>query len=195
MLAFDPIEHRYAWNGARVPGVTEVLSSVLGDAFARVPEHVLEHKRRIGEATHLACHLDDLGDLDEGSVHPEVRPRLEAWRAFRYESGCEVLISERPLYHPACGYAGTPDRLVRFNGGRAVVDLKTGLPGARACLQTAAYAELVDAEYGAEEPLRRFALHALQDGRYRLIEHTNRGDLRDFLACLAVHRLKERIAA
>jgi hypothetical protein len=194
MLAFDPVGHEYRWKGATVPGVTSIIGAALGNPFAHIPPAVLEHKRRIGEATHLACHLDDLDDLDEGSVHPEVRPRLDAWRAFRYESGCDVLVSERRLYHPAHGFAGTPDRYVLINGARAVVDIKTGLPGPQAALQTAAYAQLIDAEFGAEDtPLRRFALRALPTGRYKFDEYTSLGDWRDFLACLTVYRLKERI--
>ena len=65
-----------------------------------------------------------------------------------------------------------------------------------AALQTAAYAALIDEEYGAEDaPMRRFALHALPSGKYRLHEFTNAGDWREFLAALVVMRLKERIAA
>lgn len=194
MLVFDPIAHTYTADGARLPSVTQVIASALGNAFANVPDHVLEHKRRIGEATHLACHLDDLGDLDEASVHPEVLPRLEAWRAFRDETGFEVLLSEQPLSHPL-GYAGMPDRYGLLAGARANVDLKTGLPGLRAGLQTAAYAALIDHELGADDvPMRRFALHALPNGRYRMTEYTRPGDWRDFLACLAVHNLKEKLA-
>lgn len=197
MLAFDASLHEYRWESRRVPGVTEVISAALGNPFANIPAQVLEHKRRLGEAAHLACHLDDMGELDEDSVHPEVWPRLQAWRAFRREFRCEILLSERPLYHPTHGYAGTLDRAVlRRHEWRAVVDLKTGLPGAAAALQTAAYAELVDAELGAlPSRTRRFALQALPNGRYRLTEHANPGDWRDFLACLTVYRLKERMSA
>lgn len=198
MLTFDAAEHRYFWHGKPVPGVTSIISSVLGNPFERVPTPVLEHKRALGVSTHFACHLDDAGMLDETSVHPEVRPRLDAWRAFRRELQCEVICSERQLYHASIGYAGQPDRLMRLvvAGDRAVVDLKTGLPGPYAALQTAAYGELVDSEFGAEErPLRRFSLQALPSGRYKFTEYTNPGDWRDFLSCLNVLRIRERIAA
>lgn len=196
MLKFDSVGHRYTWQGAPVPGVTDVIRSALGDPFANVPPLVLEFKRTLGVAAHLACHLDDAGELDDASVHPEVRPRLEAWRAFRREFPFTVFASERPLYHTLYGYAGTPDRGIVVNGGKwhAVVDLKTGFPGPAAALQLAAYERLFDAEYG-HPVMRRFALQALPSGRYRFTEYTGVSDWRDFLACLAVHRLKERIAA
>lgn len=203
MLTFDPVEHRYAWNGAAVPGVTSVIRSALGDPFASVPPAVLEHKRMIGTAAHLACHLDDAGKLDEASVHPEVAPRLEAWRKFRRDVRSCVFMSEEPLYAVAHGYAGMPDRglLVEPPAAAewvAVVDLKTGLPGPAAALQTAAYEHLVAQRFPhvvGSKRIRRFALQALSSGKYRMTEYTNPADWRDFLACLAVHRLKERIAA
>lgn len=195
MLKFDSAGHVYTWQGAPVPGVTDVIRSALGDPFANVPPLVLEYKRTLGVAAHLACHLDDAGELDDASVHPEVRPRLEAWRAFRREFPFEVFASERPLYHTLYGYAGTPDRgIVTAASWRAVVDLKTGLPGPAAALQTAAYAQLFNVELGYPD-LRRFALQALPSGRYRFVEYTGVSDWRDFLSCLNVHNLKRRIAS
>ena len=196
MLTFDPVAHRYAWKGRTVPGVTDIISSALGNPFADVPPAVLEHKRAIGVAAHLACHLDDEGKLDESTVHPEVAPRLAAWREFRRAFRFEVYASERPLYHSLHGYAGTPDRGVFVIDGawRAVIDLKTGLPGPAAALQTAAYAHLLEATFGTPVD-RRFALQARDDGTFRLVEYESPADWRDFLSCLNVHRLKERIAA
>lgn len=195
MLELDREAHRYRWNGAAVPGVTEVIAAALGNPFADVRPAVLERKRQIGEAAHLACDMDDRGVLDDSTVARPVQPYLEAWRAFRRELRFELLISERPLYHLVHGYAGTPDRVIQIGDERAVVDIKTGLPGPQAALQTAAYADLIASHLGRERPLRRFALRALPSGRYKFDEHTHPGDWRDFLACLAVYRLKERIAA
>lgn len=196
MLAFEPDAHRYTWNGRPVPGVTEAIRSALGDPFANIAPDVLERKRRLGVAAHVAWQLDDEGTLYEGSVHSAVMPLLEAWRAFRRELRSEIVLIEKRLYHDSLGYAGTLDRLLRINGDRAIVDGKTGLPGPLAALQTAAYAELVDSEFGSDggEPIRRFSLQTLPSGRYKFEEHRSPADFRDFLACLAVHRLKERMA-
>lgn len=196
MLTFDAETHRYAWDGQPVPGVTQVIRSAVGDPFARIARDVLERKRQIGHAAHKAAELDAAGMLNEATVHPAVLPYLSAWRAFRRETGFEVVASEEKLYHTVLGYAGQLDFWGTFPArpGAAVVDLKTGLPGPMAAMQTAAYLEMVLFHYaGLEGEQRRFALRALPTGRYKLEEYTNPGDWRDFLACLAVHRLKERI--
>lgn len=193
MLTFDEPTHAYAWQGKPVPGVTAVIRGALGDPFARIDPDVLERKRAIGKAAHRAVELDDAGKLDEATVHPAVVPYLEAWRAFRRESGFAPLLSEQKGYHETYGYAGQLDVLGRINGDRAVVDLKTGLPGLQAAIQTAAYAMLVPYELTPGLQPRRFALLAQINGRYKFIEYTAPGDWRDFLACLAVYRLKQRI--
>jgi hypothetical protein len=198
MLTFEHEAHAYRWNGHPVPGVTSIIGSAIGDRFAHIMPEVLERKRKIGTAVHAACDLDDRGCLDEATVHPVCLPYLEAWRAFRRESRCVVTLSEEKFYHPTFGYAGALDRYVDINGGKAIVDIKTGLPGPLAALQTAAYAELVIMNVTvdlADIRIRRFAMRVMPSGKYKVDEYTSPGDWRDFLACLAVHRLKERIAA
>lgn len=193
MLEFDPVEHAYRWQGRRVPGVTTIIRGALGDPFERVAANVLEHARQRGQAVHKACELDDAGDLDESTVDARIVPYVEAWRAFRREFKFEVLCAERPLYSPTYGYAGTPDVVARLaDGSLCIIDRKTGLPGPAAAMQTAAYAVLADR---AATNVGRFALRMLPTGKYRFDEYSNPADWRDFYACLAVHRLKERIAA
>lgn len=187
MLDFNAERHEYRWNGAIVPSVTQVIRAALGDPFGRIPADVLERKRKIGQAAHRACELDSRGDLDEATVHPAVLPYLQAWQAFVRESGFVVVFAELPFRHDTYGYAGTPDFVGDLNGNRVVCDVKTGLSGPQAALQTAAYSALVCAQ-------RRFALRALPDGRYKLVEFSSPGDWPDFLACLRCVRLRERIA-
>lgn len=197
MLAFDEPTHRYTWNGQPVPGVTEVIRSALGDPFANFDSETLTRKRQIGIAAHRAVELDDAGKLNQDSVHPAVLPYLEAWRAFRRESKFQPLMSETKEYSGQYGYAGTFDALGLLRDDLAVVDFKTGLPGPMAALQTAAYAPLIPDSIAVAYPppvrIRRFALRALPTGRYKFDEYTNPADWRDFLACLAVYRLKKRI--
>lgn len=196
MLEFDPVAHAYRWQGRPVPGVTTIIRGALGDPFERVAANVLEHARQRGQAVHKACELDDAGDLDETTVDVRIWPYVAAWRAFRREFRFRVIFAERPLFSDVHGYAGTPDCAIALpDGAHAVVDRKTGLPGPAAALQTAAYAHLIDATFGAADPMRRFALRMLPTGKYRFDEYTNPRDWPDFLGCLAVHRLKERIAA
>jgi len=194
MLAFDAEAHRYTWDGRPVPSVTQVIRGALGDPFARISPAVLERKRRIGDAAHRAAELDAAGTLDDATVHPAVLPYLEAWRAFRRESQCTLIASESRIYHPVHGYAGTLDVFAWVNGDAAVIDIKTGLPGPQAELQLAAYAEVaIDGPEVSGGTVRRFALRVLPTGRYKFDEYKNPAAWRDFLACLAVHRLKEKI--
>lgn len=194
MLTFDAGPHVYFWNDDIVPGVTDVIRGAIGDPFERVAPEILEHARQRGTAVHKACELDDAGNLDEDSVDFRIRPYVAAWRKFRAQFRCEVVMAESALYSRVYGYAGTPDVVIELpNFEQAVVDRKTGLPGPAAALQTAAYQVL--AQENGLRPTRRFALRMLPTGQYRFDEYKNAGDVRDFLACLAVHRLRERIAA
>jgi hypothetical protein len=195
MLTLDEA-HNYQWNGAPVPGVTRIISGALGNPFAGVPAFVLERKRQIGVAAHRAWDLDDQGMLNEATVHPEVRPYLEAWRAFRREfRPCHVLLSEVQMYEPTHGFAGTPDRIVALTEGLGIIDGKTGLPGLMASLQTAGYEALVRSHLSlrSETVVRRFSLQAMKNERYMFREYKSPGDWPDFLACLRCARLRQRL--
>lgn len=197
MLEFDEPSHTYRWNGKIVPGVTQVIRAALGDPFSGVPPDVLERKRAIGSAAHKACELDSQGRLDEATVHPAVLPYLRAWRAFVSETAFWPTWREEKVYNAAHGYAGQLDFLggCAANNTSMLVDMKTGLPGPLAALQTSAYAEAACSERPSMPMPRRFSLQVLTTGRYKLVEYSNPGDFADFLACLRIYRLKERIAA
>lgn len=195
MLEFDPVQHVYRVAGGVVPGVTTVIRGALGDPFERVAAPILERARQRGNAVHKACELDDAGMLDESSVDPKIAAYVDAWRAFRREFAFRVLFAERPLYSALYGYAGTPDVVGVFEDSSVIViDRKTGLPGPAAALQTAAYAALVAEATPCAVPAR-FALRMLPSGKYRMDEYSGVADWRDFLSCLNVHRLRERLAA
>ena len=107
---FDPATHSYYRDGARIPGVTEVLreAGMLTD-HSRTDPFYAER----GTLVHEAIALDLRGELDEESVDQEIRPYLE---------------SARMAY-----------RQIDLTGGRYLVDWKSGAiePGHRA--QIAAY--------------------------------------------------------
>lgn len=200
-LEFDPVGHAYTLDGQRVPSVTQVIRSALGDPFEHVARDILAFAQQRGRAVHRACELDDDGELDESTVDPRIAAYVEAWREFRRAFRFEVLFAECPLCAALHGFAGTPDCVIRFDDGAlGVLDRKTGLPGVAAALQTAAYAELarIEVEQWGGPPraeIRRYALRMLPTGRYQLHPYTSPRDWPDFLACLTTLRLKERIAA
>jgi hypothetical protein len=149
MITFDPIAHRYTLpDGRVVPSVTQILAATgisadfeaIGarSAFAR---EVLEAKRDLGTAVHADCHAWDDQDLDVEAVHPDVRPYLDAWIAFRANTGFAPEQRERIVYHPGLNYCGRLDAIGRIKSGRVIlVDIATGDPEHSAKrYQTAAY--------------------------------------------------------
>lgn len=193
VFTFDEAAHEYRLDGKRLPSVTQILKLIAPD-YSQIPPAVLERKRALGQAGHLACELDDLGELDESTLDEEVAGYLAGWRRFKAENGVEVLMNEQRLYHPRLGYAGTLDRLLRMRSAPWLVDLKTAVePHPIYGPQTAAYVELLDAQPDGRLPngTRRASLHLDGDGCYRLHECNNPNDLPAFMACLSIHRWKE----
>lgn len=187
-LYFDAAEHRYSIGGIELPSVTSCIDWL--NNYAGVPAHVLEHAREIGEAVHVATALNDRDDLVEESVHPTVRPYLEAWRRFRYDSGFIVELCEQSVYSRAHWFAGTLDRVGHFAPTKAsgLIEIKTTakiMPGNGA--QTAAYKKcLAEMGYPDAVDLRRYTVLLGDDGRYRIREHTDHQDINVFLCSLTL---------
>jgi hypothetical protein len=129
-LNFDEGSHTYRYAGEVVPSVTQVLKPLMNLDF--VDPEVLAAAAAFGVAVHKACELDDLDQLDEESLDPELAPYLSAWRKFSADYGVIWSAIEAKVYHPQLRYAGTLDRygLVKDKpGGRHVptmVDIKSG---------------------------------------------------------------------
>jgi hypothetical protein len=185
-LTFDEAAHVYRAGGVVVPSVTQVLSPLVD--FSGIPEHVLEAKRQLGQEVHFACQLDDEDDLDESSVAPHVAPYLASWRAFKRDTGAEVLMNERRVFDPLLLFAGTLDRVVWLNGHHWLIDLKTCISCPIAVgPQTAAYLRAL----AEPEVTHRGALRLRPDGTYRLDALTDPNDWACFMACLTLKRFKE----
>ena len=98
-------------DGVAYPRVSEILTATgLGwTGWSQGPSR--ERAAALGTAVHKACELDAAGRLDEASVHPEVRPGLDGYRAFVRETQHKAIASEHRLLHPAWGYVGHLDRV------------------------------------------------------------------------------------
>ena len=153
---FDPKEHRYEVAGQVVPSVTEILTAALG----RNPFWTKEG-RQFGTAVHTAIHYYTQGDLDYGSLHPRVKPRVDAYLKFCAEWQFRPDLVEQPLYMEQPLVCGTPDQ-VQFE--RAVVDFKCGPHLPEHALQLASYAHMLP------NPLKyeRLGVHLLDNGKYSL---------------------------
>lgn len=192
-LTFDEAAHVYRLGGVVVPSVTQLLEPIKPD-FSAIPPGVLEAKRQLGSAVHLACELDDDEDLDEDSLPPAVVPYLAAWRKFKADTGAEVLMNERKLASLTHRFAGTLDRLVRVrNGDLYLVDLKTSISmSASFGVQLCGYQMLLDDQpHGTKLTLARKGLQLKNDGTYKLVPYNNPNDLAAFRACLSIFHWKE----
>lgn len=174
MLEFDPVPHRYTWNGRRVPSVTQALSTLFD--FDAVPPAVLERKRLIGVEVHRAIHQDMTGHFDSRTISEDSAPYFTAWLRFRDECRFEPVLSEFQVTNDELGerlrYAGTLDNWGLLQSEPAIIDWKTCLvlntPAVGA--QLAAYLKaLVRMDIvGAALSDKRFALKLGKDGRYKL---------------------------
>lgn len=147
-------DHTY-WRGKQwLPGVTSILTAVGAKPAGPPPGVTADEWNRagaLGRAVHAATALDDQGALNPASVHPDVAPRLEAWRMFRRETGftpCRYGI-ECIVGRSASGAAGTLDRIGTWSDGSPdqymLLDIKTSSADAAWWeLQLGGYADLAD---------------------------------------------------
>lgn len=181
-------DHVYSVGGAVVPGVTTICEIIapLNLSFAAPVD--LAYRRDIGIAVHEMTANDDYGILDESTVSEELRPYLEAWRAFRREKHFELQEAELRIYSAKHRYAGTLDRRGTVNGRPAILDIKTGTVDlAYVGPQTAAY-EFADREWAGigGRPRDRFAVKLNDDGAYALIPCRDKRDIDVFLYGLQI---------
>lgn len=183
---FDEASHVYTLDGVVLPSVTTIIRPLVD--FAGIPADVLAAAAARGRAVHKACELDDMDDLDESSVAPELLGYVEAWRAFRRQMIVEILDVERPLYHGVFRFAGTRDVRAKLRDGSIwIIDRKTSASAERwHGVQLAGYALLDDANSGQHDRLGAVMLRA--DGTYKLEPYGASADMRCFMSLLNVYQ-------
>jgi hypothetical protein len=191
VLTFDEAAHRYYWNGQYVPNVSTIIERERLVNWGGASPQQMERARAVGSAVHKAVELDVRNDLDESTVHELVRPRLQAWRRFRDESGIRVESSEQRVYNARCGYAGTLDLLGELPRiGGVLLDEKTGTKQRATGYQTAAYLHALPK---SEHKRKRFALHLRADGTYELVPYDDRNDFAIFCAALTLWNARNQL--
>ena len=141
---------------------------------------------------HADCHAFDDGALDEATVHPDVRPYLDAWKTFRQNTGLQPLTRERMVFDPRYFYCGTLDGIFSTSSARrlVLVDLKTGDPGAAAGYQTAAYLAAWAIEHPDVLVQERWAVQLTPENAipYRVFPYTDWRDFTKFASfCTTFH--------
>ena len=188
-LSFEEATHTYRLGGRIVPSVTQILRPL--ESFEGIPVAILDAARDFGVNCHLACHLDNIGQLDEDSLDPALAPYLAAWRAFKTETGFAVTGSEARLFNKLHGYAGTADAIGALYDRLTVIDIKSGIVPSTVGCQLAAY-------QGAAESMglkirRRLCVQLAGDGRYKLLEQKDPADWNLFLSAKNLfHWLQKR---
>lgn len=187
-VTLEPKKHIYTRDdGVVIPSVTQVLEAAgLYPDWSKVAPDVMERAKALGTAVHLATYYCDDNDLDVGRLDEELIPYVEAWVAFREDSGFDVRQAEVVAYNEIYQYAGTIDRVGMFNGAMSIVEIKTGVFAAVVGPQTAAHSLLLGEGY------ERFAVLLRPDGTYRLTGLTDPNDVGVFLSALNLWYWKKR---
>jgi len=198
MLTFNEADHAYFWNGARVPGVSEIMADMVPPSFFVTPED-LEKSRKLGNAVHKAIEYSDRKVAFQSD--PLIDPWLEAWRLFKkhFDYFEDIIIDgnviiEGRFFSEVYGFAGTTDR-VYFNPRTQaviIIDWKTGAVSRRWSIQGAGYEKLVREKVTKYRKFERWAVR-LVPGKYELILPKNdfRHDFNIFNALLISYRWKK----
>ena len=137
-IALDAATHTYRdETGAVWPGVTTILSTVLGDQWAgKATQYHLDR----GHAAHaLYALLGDGEDMAQYNVDPELLPYANQWRAWQAATGAAIMATERAVHHERLRYAGTMDAAAMIGRRYYIMDYK-GSATLRDRWQLAAYA-------------------------------------------------------
>jgi hypothetical protein len=192
-LVFNQATHRYTLGGVWLPNVTRVLSAVGLLNYDFLPDALRDECLRRGRAVHEVTRHEDEGNLAEGSVPPEIREYVEAWRRFRQDYDFQPNLIEHKVCNPQYGYAGCLDRTGRTRDNTEVIlDLKTGAAPAAVRFQLAAYSACL----AHPRTRQRWCVELHDTGSYRVIPFETsdyQRDFNEFLAALATFRNKEEL--
>jgi hypothetical protein len=190
MLTFDDAKHEYRWNGIVKPSVTQIIEG----CGLRPPYPANSPNKTLGVAVHRAVELWHRQELDESRTHSRILPFLEQYRRFYTEIGKPTLLcGEKQFYSAQYDYCGTIDLTFDLGDCLLIVDMKRTdytPPKESTRLQTGGYSVLVAPD--EIHRTKRYSL-ALREDSYKAIPYTdNENDIKDFLACNRVYRIKNK---
>ncbi len=200
-FSFDPLLHAYMVGSVQVPSVTQVLEDVgLKSKYENVPAWVLERKRQIGEATHLATEYLDAGELDWDSLDVQIVPYVIAYERFLDKTAFQVQLAE---YRTVAEFGGLRFGMTLDREGfwrnppegwepemPTILDIKTASnqePWWQ--IQTAGYA--IGRSNGVIHH-QRGVLWLKKNGAYELQRHTDKNDVDVFMSALRLCHWKRK---
>lgn len=184
-------DHVYTVNGKHPPSVTKILSTLGFSDFSMVPPHLLEAARIRGTAVHDCIQFIEENDLDWSTVHPEVRPYLDAFMLFREHAGYRTKVREKKIHHAVLNYCGRLDAIadmVKMGIENAVCDYKSGVPQPGTRYQLVAYAMAESVPFAP-----RFSIHLKRTGKYSLIQHKDTDDVSHWKAIATTYHVLKQV--
>jgi hypothetical protein len=181
-IIFSEKDHSYTVQGVTVPSVTTILAAL--GFYGNAEKYFTDYSRDRGRFVHRIIEYHLAGELDESTIDPALEGYFQAWKRFEIDTKFFPTITEKRMFSPLYHFAGTPDHIGKLNGRESIVDVKTGLPGYAAQIQTAGYEIL-------HRPSKRFSLQLKADGKYKLTEYADRKDREIFLSALAVYQWQQ----
>ena len=191
MIQFDEATHTYSVDGQPFASVTQVIAGagLYGDA-ARFWS---EYSANRGRLAHKVIELYLAGTLDEATVDPALVGYFQAYKQFEADTKFFPGYIEHTLYSVPLRIAGRVDLIgPDWKGkGSAIIDIKTSATPAPATgIQLAGYENLYGVNSELPQP-KRFALQLKSDGKYKLIEYTDRNDRAVFLAAVTLNNWRK----
>jgi hypothetical protein len=195
VLTFEQETHTYRYGERVIPSVTQILQPLQGlQAWIDGARSEYERSRRLaileaasdfGTNVHLACHLFNIGELDEAALDPSLAPYLAGYKLFLSETGFVVTGSEVRVLDKLKRYAGTCDLYGLWKNTTWAADLKSGIVPTTVGAQLAAYQEAAP-----ERPRRRLCIQ-LKPNAYKLHECKEVSDFSLFNSALNVHQFQQ----
>ena len=123
MVTLDPVTHTYRDPaGRQVPGVTSILSAVLGDQWAG---KTTEYHLARGQAAHAVYALLGRGeDLGLYTIDPALDGHVRQWREWEECTAPVFDALEMAVHSTRHDYAGTLDAVAWIGGKRSIIDYK-----------------------------------------------------------------------
>lgn len=187
---FDEKTHSGTLNGRFCPSVTTILAE---NGFINTSVYPESAKIR-GKYVHDLIQFHNEGDLDESeAIRLGLKGYVDSWREFVAKFKVNIIEIEKRLYHPTYCYTGQYDLLCERNGGRFLVDYKSGPPELWHPWQLGAYLELYNFHNKPVRQVKRAGVYLKADGSMaEWIDYEDPFDGPNFLALCAATHLRRR---
>lgn len=176
--------HVYRLGDRRVPGFTEICQNL---GVIEPNGFYTEDGRRQGTALSDWLLFLASGKVADQEPEPEIAGRVEGIRKFLSDTKFVFVAGEVPQYDPVLNFVTRPDIWGHIGSFSCVVEAKRGAKMGFHFLQTAA--EKIALAANGFQAQKRYCLY-LRDGDYRLEEHANRDDERNWRAIVAAFHAK-----